>query len=155
MSYSESKISLILVSPNLDEIQSVSNEIRSNLDKKGGEYSGPAALPTVDPDNLAIFLAHIQSPTSEDTHDRDYFQDWLFDVADSEENREILIKAVEDELSLHVRVYQIYGNQMIESALKFELPNSVSAVASLGKVTRKKGMGKDPYGWDPNVDHIV
>lgn len=155
MSYSESKIRVVLVSPNLEEIKYVSEEVRSNLDKKGGEYSGPAALPIVDPSDLAEFLAHIQNPSSENTNDQDHFQDWLFDIANSEKNREILIEAVKNELSLHVRVYQIYGNQMIESALKFELPNSVYAVANLGKVTRKKGMGQDPYGWDPSVDHIV
>jgi hypothetical protein len=151
MSYSESEIRLYIFSPKLEKLKSFNQSFKSKLNSKGGEYNGPAALPKVDINKLSYF---IEDPHADCDPNEVDVPNWLIDAFDDTETRDTFIDCVDGEQKVHARQYRIFGEQMIRSALDFESPECVYFSAELDKVSRKKGYGKHPAGWDPNDDHV-
>jgi hypothetical protein len=154
MSYSESEATLLLFSSNRDALEEFNSGVKQQMNKKGGQYDGPMAFPVVKPDELIAFLYHINDPNTERTPSRDELSGWLFDAIDSKPNLDAVITAAKQGNALLTRQYRILGDELIKSALSFDLPNSVNAAVKVGQRKHHKGSGHDPYTWNPNVDHI-
>lgn len=154
MSYSESEAKVLFFSSDQHTLNGFSSEFRKPLDEKGMDYKRPLTPPRVKPDNIAYFLKHIKDPDSEDTPSKDQFANWLLDAVDNEENLNMIINASEERKSISARIYKIVGYRSIQTALSFELPDSVGATVQIDQRTHRKGGENSPYTWDPNVDHI-
>lgn len=154
MTYSESKAEIIFFSTNRDELLQFKSQFRDRLDKKGTQYDGPIPLPQVTPGEVTKFLHHINSPEQDNNEDEDLPEEWLFKIATTEENINMLVSASQNNSPLFARQYHIVGSKSVTELLSFDLPEPVYAAVALGKKNHPSGGGHDPYTWNPDLDHI-
>jgi len=153
MSYGDSEAELVVFSAKRNRLEVLVDEIQEDIESGGGEFIGPYKPPVVDSNQLREFLTHLQNPDSGgEKFDESY--NWLFDVADSEENLEALATIAQNEQPVFARKFNISGGREIKLALSFQLPEEIFATAKVGKKTHQKGNGYDPYTWDPSADTV-
>lgn len=153
MSYSEATGKLILCSADVDSLDALVSTIRSNLDKKGAQYSGPSAH-RLSHQEISQFLRHLDDPESEKTADKNEIKNIFFEIASNNKNINRLALIAQNQSDISIRRIIIVGQESIRDGFSFDKPDDVFVVAVVGQKQHKKGRGYDPYTWDPNVDHI-
>lgn len=153
MPYSQPEGAATFFSHDRDILLEFNSEIRGQLDDAGGEYEGPFPFPQIDMDQVDRFLICITQSDDNGTDIQNEFPDWLFEVARSSENRELLVEASKLDRGLYARGYRFVGDRIVKVGFSVEPPPSVGVLAELDQRTHKKG-DYDPATWNPNLDHI-
>lgn len=153
MSYGQSEAEILLFSTCQTSLNELVSEIRANLEKKGAEYSGPAAYPTVNPDRLGFYLYHLKYPEADAEFNEIEYESWLFDVLEDEEHLRAMVQAAEEEDALFSRKFRVYGEKPIRETLKLLSSDKVYATVELGHRSHQK-QKSSPYGWDPDLDNV-
>jgi len=153
MSYGQSEAKIQLFSTCQASLDELVSEIKATLDKKGAEYSGPAAHPTVDPDKLRFYLYHVKYPEADAEFNNVNYEHWLSDVLEDEENLKAMLQAAEEGDALCARSFRVYGEKVIRETLESLSSDKVHATVELGHRSHQK-QESSPYGWDPDLDNI-
>lgn len=155
MSYSEKQARCLLFSSDGKLLENFKSKLREKYDKKGIQYNGPHDKPAIKAKKLILFLDHLHSSTvTEDKNNTLEFPHYLFEIAEDEDNRQMLVEAAKDQSRLYAKEFVIVGQSGIKPALTFDLPDSIFATVTIGKREHTKGKGESVYTWDPNIDNI-
>ena len=155
MSYSEKQAICLLFSSDGKLLENFKSKLREKYDEKGIQYNGPHDKPAIKTNKLILFLDHLHSSTvTEDKNNTTKFPQYLFEIAEDEDNRQMLVEAAKDQSRLYATEFVIVGQNGIKPALTFDLPDSIFATVTIGKREHPKGKGESVYTWDPNIDNI-
>lgn len=151
--YRESKTEVILFSRINDEFREFNSKFRGHIDKKGVDYDGPVAPPKISPGHVREFLNHADNLESTEHGNADHYR-LLDKISSSEDNVEMLHSASQGGSSISTRIYVIYDQNAVSSALSIDFPDSVFGTISTGYREHPVGSSQNSGTWDPNNDNV-